>query len=176
MKWKLMGGLIAAAIVALPVAVLAGSWWAVVTLDTLPDHIVADRSLTIGFTVLELGQTPLTDLEPVVVLTSIGTGETMSYNAANDDVPGHYVVTMTFPEEGQWAWSIHPQPYPAVIMPRLTILPPSVASATLLERPDTVSLWRWIALTSGLGATGAFALAAGVGLRAVRMPAPQRGV
>ena len=174
MKWKLLGGLIAAAIVALPVAVLAGGW-AVVTLDTLPDHIVADRSLTIGFTVLRHGQTPLTDLAPVVVLTSIGTGETLRYNAANDNVPGHYVVTMTFPEEGQWAWTIHPQPYPAVAMPRLTILPPSVAAATLLERPDTGSLWRWIALASGLSATGAFALAAGVGLRAVRMPAPQRG-
>ena len=77
MKWKLLGGLIGAAIVALPVAVLAGSWWAVVTLDTLPDHIAADRSLTIGFTVLELGETPLTDLEPVVVATSIRTGETL---------------------------------------------------------------------------------------------------
>ena len=174
MKWKLLGGLIAAAIVALPVAVLAGSW-AVVTLDTLPDHIVADRSLTIGFTVLRHGQTPLNDLAPVVVLTSIGTGETLRYNAANDDVPGHYVVTMTFPEEGQWAWTIHPQPYPAVAMPRLTILAPSVASAAVLERPDAGSFWRWIALASGLGATGAFSLAAGVGLRAVGMPAPQRG-
>ena len=175
MNWKLMGGLIAATIVALPVTVLAGGW-AVVTLDTSPDHISADRSLTIGFTVLRHGQTPLTDLEAVVVFTSIGTGETLRYTAANDNVPGHYVVTMTFPEEGQWAWSIHPQPYPAVAMPRLTILPPSVASATLLERPDTSSLLKWIALASGLGATGAFSLAAGVSLRAVRMPAPQRGV
>lgn len=47
------------------VPVCAGGW-AVITLDELPTGVVAGEPFTIGFTVLQHGRTPMTDLEPTV--------------------------------------------------------------------------------------------------------------
>ena len=86
------------------VPVFAGGW-AVITLDELPSGVVAGEPLTVGFTVLQHGRTPMTDLEPTVT-ARLSDGKPITFFAAPAQKPGSYTVTLTFPEEGNWEWSI----------------------------------------------------------------------
>ena len=79
--------------------------WAVITLDELPTDVVAGEPLTIGFTVLQHGITPMDGLAPIVTVTQLK-GEQLAFRAESDDKPGHYTATLTFPQEGSWEWSI----------------------------------------------------------------------
>lgn len=88
----------------LAVPVFAGGW-AVITLDELPANVVAGEPLTIGFTVLQHGKTPMTDLSPIVV-ANLHKDEEFKVIAEPDGEPGHYTATLIFPREGDWQWSI----------------------------------------------------------------------
>jgi hypothetical protein len=79
--------------------------WAVITLDELPTDVTAGNPFIIGFKVLQHGRTPMTDLEPTVT-ARLSKGEPLTFFAAPDGNPGHYTVTLKFPEEGDWEWSI----------------------------------------------------------------------
>jgi hypothetical protein len=84
---------------------LAGGW-ATATLDAGTAGPTAGTPTTIGFTVLQHGQTPNSSLA-VIVHASGGTGGAISANATAQGAPGHYVATLTFPTEGAWriTWS-----------------------------------------------------------------------
>src|SRR5215510_963883 len=70
--------LLFAFVVVLPV--FAGGW-AVITLDELPTDVVAGKSLTIGFMVLQHGRTPMTDLKPTVT-AKLPKGEQLTFFGA----------------------------------------------------------------------------------------------
>ena len=55
--------------VVLAIPVFAGGW-AVITLDEIPTGVVAGEPLTIGFTVLQHGKTPMEGLDPTITATS----------------------------------------------------------------------------------------------------------
>lgn len=84
---------------------LAGGW-AVVTLDTLPTHIVTGQPFDIGFVVRQHGQTPLGGLAPTLRLSRAGTGDAFSVVAQEQGGAGHYAATLAFPAGGAWTWSI----------------------------------------------------------------------
>ena len=109
------------------VPVFAGGW-AVITLDDLPTNAVTGESLTIGFTVRQHGITPMNGLYPTVTVSLAG-GEQFVVDAEADSAPGHYKATLTFPEEGNWDWSIQAfsmdQP-----MPALTVIASKAPSAS----------------------------------------------
>jgi len=121
------------------IPVFAGGW-AVITLDELPSNIVAGEPLTIGFTVLQHGRTPMTDLEPTVT-AGLSLDEMLVVYAEPEGKPGHYVATLTFPKDGEWEWSIQAfsmdQP-----MPVLTVAAPGPVSASqpLKTEPATTSI------------------------------------
>ncbi|MGZ9164561.1 MAG: c-type cytochrome [Anaerolineales bacterium] len=121
------------------IPVFAGGW-AVITLDELPSNIVAGEPLTIGFTVLQHGRTPMTDLEPTITARSPSSEKTV-FNAAPEGKPGHYVARITFPKKGTWEWSIQAfsmdQP-----MPVLTVAARGAASESqpLKTEPATTSI------------------------------------
>ncbi len=126
--------------------------WAVITLDKLPTGVVAGKPLTIGFTVLQHGKTPMTDIDPTVTAT-LSKSDTFVVNAEAEGDPGHYVATLTFPKEGSWDWSIKAfsidQP-----MPGISVVAPTVASISPqpAAKPAPISpLWivRILALTIG---------------------------
>ena len=94
--------LILSLILAIPV--IAGGW-AVITLDELPTDVVAGEPITISFTVLQHGKTPMTDLEPTITASS-NKGQEFVVDAKPDGISGHYSATITFPNEGEWNWSI----------------------------------------------------------------------
>ena len=95
-------------------AVLAGGW-AVVTLDSPPGEIHAGEPWTVGFTVLQHGQTPVHNLgpgspiEPLLIATNAD-GRRVEAQATPTDEIGHFVAEVTFPTEGAWEWTIHPNP------------------------------------------------------------------
>src|SRR5215211_5949590 len=84
--------------------VLAGGW-AVITLDELPSNLVAGKPFTIGFTVLQHGRTPMTDLHPKITAT-LNKEQELVTDAEPEGKPGHYIATVTLPKEGEWQWSI----------------------------------------------------------------------
>lgn len=158
-------------------AVLAGGW-AVVTLDDAPGEIHAGQPWTVGFTVLQHGQTPVhtafdVPVEPVLIAIQKGTGERVQATATPTKEVGHFTLEVTFPSEGEWSWTIEPSPLagdtkfeplnvlPAVVAAPVKQLPqaqpgaasPSPAGATGF--PFNVAL-RWAALLVALAAVGLF--------------------
>lgn len=109
---------IAAALVALLWAApaLAGGW-AMVTLDSLPQDVRADQSFQVGFSIRQHGVDLVnTDwegrpLKPVLFATLGGAKEGLSFPARQSGEVGHFVVDVTLPEAGEWAWSISAPPF-----------------------------------------------------------------
>jgi hypothetical protein len=160
--------LVVAALLAFATPALAGGW-AVVTLDSLPKEVRASQSLQIGFVVRQHGKTPTNQdlngkpLKPVLTArkqNTMETGkadgtlvmvamrasvqakgeETIRAEARQDGAVGHYVVDVTFPSEGAWAWQIEVPTYyiqngsngldgNAAIFAPLTVLPAAAAPA-----------------------------------------------
>ncbi|HEX2989742.1 MAG TPA: cytochrome c [Anaerolineales bacterium] len=110
----------------LAIPVFAGGW-AVITLDELPTDVVAGEPLTIGFTVLQHGKTPMTDLSPIIV-ANLHKDTEFKIIAEEEGKPGHYTATLTFPREGEWSWSIQAFTMDQK-MPMLTVAAPALAAA-----------------------------------------------
>lgn len=136
------------------IPVFAGGW-AVITLDELPTAVRAGEPLTVGFTVLQHGRTPMTGLTPTITAT-LYKDEQFVVSAEPEGKPGHYTATLTFPKEGNWNWSIQAftmdQP-----MPVLSVAAPGAASASqpVTTKPETPSIsplmiLRTLALGTGL--------------------------
>ncbi len=106
--------------------------WATVEPDSLLGSVEAGQTVTFGFTVLQHGQTPFNDADPVVTATHRDTGEVISATAEHDGDPGHYVAEITFPVEGDWVWSITPFPFQTESsLPTLTVRAPGALGDAL---------------------------------------------
>jgi cytochrome c2 len=112
--------------------VLAGGW-AVITLDELPGEIVAGQPIEIGFTVRQHGVTPMEGLTPTIHARQAGF--TLTEQAKAQGETGHYVATLTFPQAGEWTWSIEAftgnQPMPPLGVIEAPAVAQSKASAPL---------------------------------------------
>ena len=140
----------------LAVPVFAGGW-AVITLDELPAGVIAGEPFTVGFTVLQHGRTPMTDLDPTILVESPD-GEKSAVLAKPEGKPGHYSATLTFSTEGDWNWTIQAFSMEQK-MPVLSVAAPSVASVNapvamtepVKESPASpIIIVRWLALGIGL--------------------------
>jgi cytochrome c551/c552 len=80
--------------------------WAVITLDALPDHAVAQQPLELTFMVRQHGAEPMTDLKPAV--TARAGKLVTSAVATRTNRPGQYRVSLTMPEPGDYAITIDP--------------------------------------------------------------------
>lgn len=130
--------------------------WAVITLDELPTNVVANEPVTIGFTVLQHGRTPLDGLHPTIT-ANLYKDQEFVVDAEAGDKPGYYTAELTFPKDGEWRWSIQAftmdQP-----MPMLTVAPAGgvVASPVVAEVASGVSpLMRVSGLALIVGVVGA---------------------
>ena len=116
--------------------------WAVITLDELPAGVIAGEPLTIGFTVLQHGRTPMSGLYPTVT-AKLFASEDLFVHAESDGEPGHYVATLTFPKEGYWEWSIQAftmdQPMPGLTVAASGTAPVSQPSSQIEVRPAFTS-------------------------------------
>jgi len=110
-------------------AALAGGW-AVVTLDAPPGEIHAGEPWTVGFTVLQHGRTPVhrfadgAPVEPLLVARNLDAGRRVEVTATPDDEVGHFTAEVTFPVEGEWRWTVLPNPLAGdTAFEPLTVLP-----------------------------------------------------
>mgnify|MGYP000845688463 CR=1 FL=1 len=143
-------------------AVLAGGW-AVVTLDSPPGEIHAGEPWTVGFTVLQHGQTPVHNLgpgnpvEPLLIATNAD-GRRVEAQATPTDEIGHFVAEVTFPTEGAWEWTIHPNPLAGeTLFEPLTVMAalPAAEEAAVAAQPAATA-----AAGSDAGPAGALRWAA----------------
>jgi hypothetical protein len=84
-----------------PVAAFTFGGWAVVTVDDLPDYVVAGKPVDLAFTVRQHGVALLGDLSPRVTLRSGSTEATVPAHASG--MKGHYVAAVTAPSAGEWS-------------------------------------------------------------------------
>lgn len=138
--------------VVLAIPVFAGGW-AVITLDEIPTGVVAGEPLTIGFTVLQHGKTPMEGLDPTITATS-SNSESFIVHAKPEGETGHYAATLTFPVEGNWNWSIRAfsmeQTMPALSVAAPITAPVSQQPVAATAPISAVSIVRVLALVIGL--------------------------
>jgi len=116
MRWKfsLLSVVLFALLFVNPPSARAGGW-VVVTVDTLPDGVIAGQELTIEFMVRQHGQRPIAGQAPKVELTHQETGDQLVVTAEDEGPVGHYVARLLLPTFGTWEWKIrvwgeHPMP------------------------------------------------------------------
>src|SRR4051794_26992403 len=159
-------GVVVVALLALTVPARAGGW-AVVTLDALPREVRAGAALQLGFMVLQHGKTPTnTDLNgnpltPLLTATKQGDpAVTIRAEARQEGRAGHYVVDVTFPSDGSWAWQIAVPTFmvqdssggsnaaifaPISVLPALAPAPPPMAQPAAVPVPETTT---WLGISS----------------------------
>ena len=120
---------------------LAATAWggnsATVELDTPPGKVEAGKPVTIGFTILQHGVRPFNEGTPTLEAIHRESGTTVREDGRREGASGHYVVDVTFPEAGEWTWTITANPFPSVLsFPVLTV----VAPGQLEELPEALSV------------------------------------
>jgi hypothetical protein len=123
----------------------AGGGWVVVTVDTLPEGMVAGQETTIGFMARQHGQVPISGQSPKLEFTHQESGQRLTIPATDDGPTGHYVARVTLPQPGTWTWQIdfwakHPMP-PLEVAPAIgqTSAVPAGAVASSVASPLPVS-------------------------------------
>jgi hypothetical protein len=91
------------AIIPLLVAFVGG--WASITVENLPEYLVAQQPTNLTFSVRQHGKTLLPNLKPMVVARS-GDVEVKARGVAIKKV-GYYTATVTPPTPGEWTINIH---------------------------------------------------------------------
>src|SRR2546427_9650865 len=85
--------------------VAAFGGWAAITVEDLPDYVVARQPVDLSFTVRQHGVTPLSGLRASVAATD------GSLEASAAAIPGagggRYTATLTLPRAGEWTITIH---------------------------------------------------------------------
>jgi mono/diheme cytochrome c family protein len=136
----------------LAIPAFAGGW-AVITLDELPAGVVAGEPLTVGFTVLQHGRTPMDGLDPTITAT-LPKSESLVVHAKPEGETGHYTATLTFPTAGNWNWSIQAfsmeQTMPALSVAASLAAPVSQQPVAVTAPISGVSIIRILALVIGL--------------------------
>jgi hypothetical protein len=85
---------------------LAGGWANAVA-DTPPDDPGGpNQPITIGFTLLQHGVTPVDWGTTEVVLTNGATGESVAFPAQPQGATGHWVAEVSVPADGTWNYEI----------------------------------------------------------------------
>lgn len=83
-------------------AVLGG--WASVTLEDVPDYLVAGQPVTLNYSVRQHGEEPLTGLTGSIEATAGNLSATAKVSAGTK--PGRYTATLTLPQPGEWTITI----------------------------------------------------------------------
>lgn len=93
-----------AGLLCLGVIPLHAGGWVVITLQDLPEQVVAGQPLSLTFAVRQHGQTLLSGLNASVEATD-GSRFILA-NAGPASEPGYYVVWLAFPSGGDWTLTI----------------------------------------------------------------------
>jgi cytochrome c1 len=149
------------AALAFPAYVLAGGW-AVVTLDNLPENVVAGQSYPVGLMVRQHGRTPWQADALTIEARQPQTGQKVTFTAKPDQTPGHYQVELLFPQPGRWEWGVQSGLYPKVQpMPGLLVQSGAPAAASAGSRVSPAGILARFGLPQILGGSALAAFAVG---------------
>jgi hypothetical protein len=131
-------------------APVAAGGWATASLTDPPDAPVAGQETTIGVEVKQHGETPISWDQLIFHGTNAATGETVLAEGRPEGPAGHYAISVTFPSEGRWQWTVRTiellmevrEPFPAI-----EVGPAPAGAAT---RPAAASATQASAATSGV--------------------------
>jgi hypothetical protein len=98
-----------AAMLWLSPAALAGGW-AITTLDSLPQDVRAGQTYRIGYVIRQHGVTPMVGATPAIRISQGATQ--LTFAGREEGQRGHYVSDVTFPADGEWAWTADQSPFP----------------------------------------------------------------
>jgi mono/diheme cytochrome c family protein len=88
-----------------PVVAAYAGGWAVITVEELPDYVRAGQPVPVTFTVRQHGRAFLSGLRADVAARA-GNLTTKAATTAGSE-SGQYTATLTFPQPGEWAITIH---------------------------------------------------------------------
>jgi len=152
--------------------VYAGGW-ATVGITEMPEEIEAGRPFTLQFMVWQHGNKPVHELsrgsnrvmpvEPVISFGSAEAGQKLMFKAQPAKQPGLFTAEIMLPAEGEYVWTIAPQPLAGVTeFEPLTVIPAGTGTAVHPAAAQTLSLAGvtfplWVA-AAGLLLVAVFAL------------------
>lgn len=85
---------------------LAGGW-ANAAMDTPSDDPGGpNQPITVGFTLLQHGVTPVDWGPTQIVLTNATTGESVTFDARPQGPAGHWVAEISVPADGTWSYQV----------------------------------------------------------------------
>ena len=152
--------------------VYAGGW-ATVGITEMPEEIEAGRPFTLQFMVWQHGNKPVHELsrgsnrvmpvEPVISFGSAEAGQKLMFKAQPAKQLGLFTAEIMLPAEGEYVWTIAPQPLAGVTeFEPLTVIPAGTGTAVHPAEAQTLSLAGvtfplWVA-AAGLLLVAVFAL------------------
>ena len=81
--------------------------WAKAVMDTPPnDPAGPNEPVTLGFTLLQHGETPVDWGSAQIVLTNDQSGQEIVATATPNGPIGHWTADVTFPAEGSWSYQV----------------------------------------------------------------------
>ena len=79
--------------------------WAAVTVDDVPDHLVAGKPVSLSFVIRQHGLSPLNDLSPSISIQSGSTKSSIPAKATGK--AGQYAASVTVPRAGDWTITVN---------------------------------------------------------------------
>lgn len=151
----------------LAVAPARAGGWAVVSLEEWPDEIRAGEAAPIVFSIRQHGIALASGYDPVIRANLPGSGSGFQVTAVETKQAGYYAADLTFPEPGNWKWSISyfGDADFAQTMPVLSVS--AHAQAAGAARADGVETSQGLSLGYMVAALGTLTLFGGAGFFAV---------
>ena len=93
-------------LLAVSVSGVSAGGWATIAADPSNGQPTEGEETTIGFTVLQHGQTPAGWESPTLVATESTSGARIEATATGQGADGHFVAAITIPRAGYWTWHV----------------------------------------------------------------------
>src|SRR5687767_7431580 len=93
-------------LLAVSVSGVSAGGWATITPDPSNGQPTEGEETTIGFTVLQHGQTPAGWESPTLVAIESASGARIEATATGQGADGHFVASITIPRAGYWTWHV----------------------------------------------------------------------
>lgn len=104
-----------------PLVAASMGGWATVSVDNLPESLVAGRPINMTFSVRQHGEELLKGLNPTI--TGVSGRNELKARAVETNKPGYYTVTLNPAQTGEWTFTVHSGYGTGQHESRLTLLP-----------------------------------------------------
>jgi hypothetical protein len=122
--------------------------WANAVMDTPPDDPAGpNEPVTLGFTLMQHGVTPVDWGNPQILLTNADTGEQITVAAHPEGATGHWIAQVSLPANGSWSYEVRHD----LLITMMGAQPISVGGATAAATSNSA-----IGLSPALLAAGGF--------------------